>query len=394
MAGIFFEEMVRVEVRLPILDLTRAFKDVREEVQAAVDRVFDAQSFILGREVRAFEEHVESYLELPEGAAVGCASGSDALLLALMALGVGPGDEVVTTPYTFFATASAVTRLGATPVFADIDPDTYNVDLQGVLRRLTPRTKVFLPVHLFGQTVPIEEIAPLLKERGVKVVEDAAQAFGAWRRVGDRTLRAGAWGDVGCFSFFPTKNLGGCGDGGMVTARDPEIVARLRQLRVHGEGAAYFHQEVGLNSRLDALQAAILDVKLPHLEEWNEARRQAADRWHLAFETRGLSDRVRAPKVLPGNGHIYHQYVVRVPRRDAMMAWLEERGFVTRVYYPLPLHLQPCFAFLGGREGDCPEAERLSREALALPIFPGIKPEEQEALADAVGEFLKAEGAQ
>lgn len=394
MAGIFFEEMVRVEVRLPILDLTRAFKDVREEVQAAVDRVFDAQSFILGREVRAFEEHVESYLELPEGAAVGCASGSDALLLALMALGVGPGDEVVTTPYTFFATASAVTRLGATPVFADIDPDTYNVDLQDVLRRLTPRTKVFLPVHLFGQTVPIEEIAPLLEERGVKVVEDAAQAFGAWRRVGDRILRTGAWGDVGCFSFFPTKNLGGCGDGGMVTARDPEIVARLRQLRVHGEGAAYFHQEVGLNSRLDALQAAILDVKLPHLEEWNEARRQAADRWHLAFETRGLSDRVRAPKVLPGNGHIYHQYVVRVPRRDAMMAWLEERGFVTRVYYPLPLHLQPCFAFLGGRECDCPEAERLSREALALPIFPGIKPEEQEALADAVGEFLKAEGAQ
>ena len=387
MAGIFFEEMVRVEVRLPILDLTRAFKDIREEVQAAVDRVFDAQSFILGLEVRAFEEHVESYLELPEGAAVGCASGSDALLLALMALGVGPGDEVVTTPYTFFATASAVTRLGATPVFADIDPDTYNVDLQGVLRRLTPRTKVFLPVHLFGQTVPIEEIAPHLEERGVKVVEDAAQAFGAWRRVGDRILRAGAWGDVGCFSFFPTKNLGGCGDGGMVTARDPEIVARLRQLRVHGEGAAYFHQEVGLNSRLDALQAAILDVKLPHLEEWNEARRQAADRWHLAFETRGLSDRVRAPKVLPGNGHIYHQYVVRVPRRDAMMAWLEERGFVTRVYYPLPLHLQPCFAFLGGRPGDCPQAERLSQESLALPIFPGLEAEEQERLVEAIAAF-------
>ena len=374
--------------RLPMLNLTCAFEEIRGEVSAAVERVFDTQSFILGREVRAFEEHVESCLHLPENGAIGCASGTDALLLALMALDVGPGDEVITTPYTFFATAGAVTRLGAVPIFADIDPGTYNVDLEDVRRKLTPRTKVFLPVHLFGQMTPLEEIAPLLAERGVKIVEDAAQAFGTWRRVGEEIRRAGTVGDLGCFSFFPTKNLGGCGDGGMIAAKDPELSARLRRLRVHGEDATYFHQEVGLNSRLDAIQAAILDVKLPHLEMWNEERRQVADRWHMALETRGLTDRVKVPAELPGNYHIYHQYVVRTPRRDELMAWLEERGFTTRVYYPLPLHLQPCFAFLGGRRGDCPEAERLSQEALALPIFPGLKWEEQEALADAMAEFM------
>ena len=385
---------------LPILDLSRAFEGIREEARTAVDRVFDAQSFILGREVRAFEEHVESYLELPEGGAVGCASGTDALLLALMALNLGPGDEVVVPTYTFFATAGAVTRLGATPVFADIDPATYNVSLSDVERKLTPRTRAFIPVHLFGQMVPIEPdkgLGALLRERGVRVVEDAAQAFGAWWRVEDgnsgegRIARAGTVGDIGCFSFFPTKNLGGCGDGGMVVTSNPGLAARLRKLRVHGEGATYFHEEVGLNSRLDAIQAAILDVKLPHLEEWNMARRSAAAYYRLAFETRGLTGpgRMTLPVELEGNWHIYHQYVVRAPRRDDMMAWLEERGFSTRVYYPLPLHLQPCFACLGGREGDCPEAERLAKEALALPIFPGLRPEEQDALVGAIAEFLR-----
>ncbi|MCR5346999.1 MAG: DegT/DnrJ/EryC1/StrS family aminotransferase [Fretibacterium sp.] len=376
--------------RVPILDLKRAFKDIRGEVQAALDRVFDTQSFILGPVVRAFEEHVESYLELPDsGAAVGCASGSDALLLALMALDIRPGDEVITTPYTFFATASAVTRLGAVPVFADIDPGTYNIDLADVERRITPRTKVFLPVHLFGQMVPMEKIVPLLKDRGIKIVEDAAQAFGAWRRTENRIVRAGTAGDVGCYSFFPTKNLGGCGDGGMMVTSSPELAARLRKLRVHGEGSTYFHEEVGLNSRLDALQAAILDVKLPHLEAWNEERRSLAAFYRLCFEKRGLTrpGGIKLPVELEDNGHIYHQYVIRTPQRDSLMAWLEERGIAARVYYPLPLHLQPCFAFLNGRPGDCPEAEKLSREALALPIFPGLQAEEQERLADAVAEF-------
>ena len=374
--------------RLPILDLSRAYAEIRDEVRGALERVFEAQSFVLGREVRAFEEHVESYLELPEGSAIGCASGTDALILALMALGVGPGDEVVTTPYSFFATAGAVVRLGARPVFADIDPVTGNIDLAEVERRLTPRTKAFLPVHLFGQTVPLEGISALCAERGVAIVEDAAQAFGAWRRVENRIARAGAVGDVGCYSFFPTKNLGGCGDGGMVVTRDAERAERLRRLRVHGEGRTYFHEEVGLNSRLDALQAAVLDVKLPHLERWNADRRLCADRYRLFFESRGLTDRVVLPEELSGNHHIYHQYVVRVPDRDRLMAHLDGLGLTTRVYYPLPLHLQPCFAFLGGRPGDCPQAERLSQEALALPIFPGLEAEEQERLVEAVAVFM------
>ena len=380
--------MVGVNDRLPILDLSRAYAEIRDEVRQALERVFDAQSFILGREVRAFEEHVESYLELPEGGAVGCASGTDALVLALMALGVGPGDEVVTTPYSFFATAGAIVRLGATPVFADIDPATYNIDLRDAERRMTPRTKVFLPVHLFGQMVPLEGIAELCAARGVAIVEDAAQAFGAWRRVGDGIERAGTVGAVGCFSFFPTKNLGGCGDGGMVAARDEKHAGRMRRLRVHGEGSTYFHEEVGLNSRLDAIQAAILDVKLPHLERWNSARRLCADRYRLLFESRGLTGRVTLPEELQGNCHIYHQYVVRVPDRDELMAHLDGRGLAVRVYYPLPLHLQPCFAFLGGRAGDCPEAERLAQEALALPIFPGLEAEEQERVVEAIAEFL------
>lgn len=383
---------------LPILDLTRAWSDVDDAVRSALDEIFAKQSFILGEPVKKFERHAEAYLDLPQGAAVGCASGSDALLLALMALDVGPGDEVITTPYTFFATASAVTRLGAVPVFADIDPRTYNVSLADVERRITPRTKVFMPVHLFGQMVPCEEIAPLLSGKGIRIVEDAAQAFGACRTVGDKIVRAGTAGVIGCYSFFPTKNLGACGDGGMVVSSDAETAERLRKLRVHGSGATYFHEEVGLNSRLDAIQAAILDAKLPHLEAWNDDRRAAADRYRMMFETRGMTaafgedidGRVVLPAELDGNRHIYHQYVVRVPRRDDVMAKLEERGLSTRVYYPLPLHMQPCFAFLGGKAGDCPESERLSREALALPIFPGLTADEQEMLVDAMCEVLRS----
>ncbi|MDR2180583.1 MAG: DegT/DnrJ/EryC1/StrS family aminotransferase [Synergistaceae bacterium] len=376
--------------KLPILDLKRSYAAIKDEIEGALFRVLESQSFILGREVRSFEEHVESYLE--KGWAAGCASGTDALLLALMALDVGPGDEVVTTPYSFFATAGSIVRLGATPVFADIDPATYNIDLKNAVAQFGPKTKAFLPVHLFGQTVPLEEITDLCRERGIAVVEDAAQAFGSWRRVRrngeDRIVRAGVMGDVGCYSFFPTKNLGACGDAGMVVAADEELGKRVKKLRVHGEGAAYFHEEVGLNSRLDALQAAILDVKFRYLETWNAERRVLADRYRMFFAMKKLEDFVQLPKEEEGNFHIYHQYVVRVSRRDALMAHLEERGFSTRVYYPLPLHLQKCFAFLGYRPGDFPESERLAQEALALPIFVGLLPEEQENLVNAIAEFF------
>ncbi|MDR3264634.1 MAG: DegT/DnrJ/EryC1/StrS family aminotransferase [Synergistaceae bacterium] len=405
--------------QLPILDLKRTYADIKDEIQEAVSRVFESQAFILGQEVRTFEEHVESYLErgtitgrssgmdsqgtgsravgCPQGdpsgshslrsRAVGCASGTDALILALMALDVGPGDEVVTTPYSFFATASCIVRVGATPVFADIDPVTYNIDLEKTAAKFGPKTKAFLPVHLFGQTVPLETIADLCRERGVSIVEDAAQAFGSWRRVGDEIVRAGTLGDVGAYSFFPTKNLGACGDAGMIVTADEKIEERLRRLRVHGAGTTYFHDEVGLNSRLDALQAAILDVKFRYLETWNAERRVIADCYRMFFTMRKLEECVTLPTELEDNFHIYHQYVVRAPRRDELTARLEERGFSTRVYYPLPLHLQRCFAFLGYGPGDFPESERLSEEALALPIFNGLLPEEQEKLVDAVAEF-------
>ena len=376
--------------KLPILDLKRSYASVKNEIEEALARVLESQSFILGQEVRTFEEHVECYLE--KGLAVGCASGTDALLLALMALDVGPGDEVVTTPYSFFATASCVARLGATPVFADIDPVTYNIDLKNAVSKFGPRTKAFLPVHLFGQMTPLEEVTELCRERRIAVVEDAAQAFGSWRKVRqggeDTIVRAGVMGDVGCYSFFPTKNLGACGDAGMVVAGDEELGKRLRRLRVHGEGAMYFHDEVGLNSRLDAIQAAILDVKFRHLETWNAERRCLADRYRMFFTMQKLDAIVELPVEREGNFHIYHQYVVRVPKRDALMAYLEDRGFSTRVYYPLPLHLQRCFGFLGYKEGDFPESERLSQEALALPIFIGLLPEEQEKLVDAIAKFL------
>jgi len=374
---------------LPILDLKRSYADIKEEIQEALSRVLDSQSFILGQEVETFEEHVESYLE--KGVAVGCASGTDALILALMALDIKPGDEVVTTPYSFFATASCITRLGAVPVFADIDPKTYNIDLDKAASKFGAKTRAFLPVHLFGQMAPLEEISALCRERSIAIVEDAAQAFGSWRRIrkGENAIvRAGVMGDIGCYSFFPTKNLGAYGDAGMVVALDEKIAARLKTLRVHGSGTTYFHDEVGLNSRLDSIQAAILDVKFRYLEEWNAERRVMADRYRMLFNMKSLGEFVTLPAELEDNFHIYHQYAIRVRKRDELMQYLEKQGISTRVYYPLPLHLQKCFAFLGYSPGDFPEAERLARESLALPIFNGLLPEEQERLVNAVADFF------
>ena len=375
---------------VPILDLKRSFSEIKPEIFSAIERIFDAQSFILGQEVKTFEAHCESYLDVPEGSCVGCASGTDALLLALMSLDLKPGDEVITTPFTFFATAGAIARLGATPVFADVDPATYNIDLPSAMAKITPKTRAFLPVHLFGQMCPIEGVIDELHGRGIAVIEDSAQAFGATRNVDGKILRAGTVGDVGCYSFFPTKNLGGCGDGGMAVTCDKDRAERLRRLRVHGSGTTYYHDEVGINSRLDAIQAAILDVKLRHLEAWNEERRKVAEHYRLLFKAAGLHDYITPPAELDGNRHIYHQYVVRVhERRDELMSCLEERGFSVRVYYPLSLHLQPCFRYLGYKAGDFPVSEQLTREVMALPVYPGLTENEQEELVRHIKNFFR-----
>ena len=376
---------------VPILDLTRSFNEIKPEVFSALERVFNAQSFILGSEVKNFETHCEKYLDIPENSAIGCASGTDALLLALMAIDIKPGDEVITTPFTFFATSGTIARLGATPVFVDVEPDTFNINLEQALSKITAKTRAFLPVHLFGQVCPIESVIDSFHDKGVKVIEDSAQAFGACRFEGDKILRAGTIGDIGCYSFFPTKNLGGCGDGGMTVTRDSNLADRLRKLRVHGSGKTYFHDEVGINSRLDALQAAILDIKLKHLDKWNEERRKLADYYKLLFKTHDLNEFISAPVELENNYHIYHQYVIRVKsKRDELMNYLDNNGFAARVYYPLSLHLQPCFKYLGYHEGDFPVSERLTREVLALPIFPGLKADEQESLVEAIAKFFRS----
>ncbi len=372
--------------KIPSFDLTRNYDRVKEEVRVALDRVLETQHFILGPEVDCLEKEIAAYLEVES--AVGCASGTDALVLALMSLDLREGDEVITTPFTFFATASCITRNGARPVFADVDPDTYNLDMNLVMQKITPRTKAVLPVHLFGQMCRLELVKDELKDRGIALIEDCAQAIGAHRMTDKKIRRAGSVGDLGCFSFFPTKNLGCYGDGGMVSIPGgKELADRIRSLRVHGSGKTYFHDEVGINSRLDALQAAILRVRLRHLEEWNEERRIVAERYMLLFREKGLLGKITPPTEDEGNRHVYHQYVVKAERRDELQAYLEERGVATRVYYPLPLHLQHCFSDLGYREGDFPVSEKLAHSVLALPIFPELLPEEQERTVEEIAGF-------
>ena len=376
---------MRESVRIPSFDLKRNYERIEGEIMEAVRRVLSSQCFIMGPEVAEFEREAAAYLEAPR--AVGCASGTDALLLALMALDVGPGDEVITTPFSFFATASCIVRSGARPVFVDVEPGTYNISMERVLDAITPRTKAVIPVHLFGQLCRLEEIAPELAARGISIIEDCAQSFGAHRMCGDRIMRSGSWGRFGCFSFFPTKNLGAYGDAGMVCRKDPGDSDRISRLRVHGAAETYIHDESGLNSRLDAIQAAVLRVRLRHVERWIEERREAARRYDLMFAERGMLDAVTLPAEDAGNRHTYHQYVVRARDRDALQNFLSGRGIVTRVYYPMALHLQPCMTSAGYARGDMPTAERLTEEVLALPMFPEILPEEQEYVVSAVFDF-------
>ncbi len=372
-------------MQVPLLDLKQQHAALREELRAALERVLDSQQFILGEDVRLLEAELAAYTRARH--AVGCGSGSDALLLALLALDVRAGAEVVTTPFTFFATAGAVVRAGARPVFVDIEPRTYNLDPARVEAAVTGRTRALLPVHLYGQCAEMDEVLRVSRERGVPVIEDAAQAVGA---SDDKGRSAGSIGDAGCFSFYPTKNLGAAGEAGLVTTNDDRLAERLRRLRVHGGATEYHHDEVGFNSRLDTLQAAVLRVKLPHLDRWSDARRERAGTYTRLLEEAGLTEFVTPPHVRPGARHIFHQYVVRVPapRRDPLVEHLKQNGVGTKVYYPVPLHLQPCFADLGYREGDFPESERAARETLALPMFPELTRAQQEYVVETLRRFF------
>lgn len=369
-------------MKVPLLDLQGQYQELREELLAAVARVFDSQRFVLGDQGRALEIEIAAYSQTKY--AIGCASGSDALLLALMALDIKAGDEVITTPFTFFATGSAITRLGGRPVFVDIDPLTYNIDPQAVARAITPRTKAIMPVHLYGQCADMDGLLQIAARQQIPVVEDAAQAIGAE----DTQRRAGSIGIMGCFSFYPSKNLGGAGDGGMLTTNDPQLAARLQILRVHGGATEYRHAEVGINSRLDELQAAVLRVKLKYLDRWSEQRRVNARRYDELFHEREREFAVVTPFVREEARHIFHQYVLRVPKhRDDLVKHLAENGVGTGIYYPIPLHLQECFAFLGYRAGDCPEAERAAKETIALPIYPELTENQQRHVVDSLLSF-------
>jgi dTDP-4-amino-4,6-dideoxygalactose transaminase len=370
-------------VNVPLLDLKAQYRTIRAEVLEAMATVCDEQGFVLGPRVSAFEEAIAKYVG--SARAIGCASGSDALLLALMAMGVRAGDEVITVPFTFFATAGAISRLGAKPVFVDIQSDTFNIDPQQVERALTPRTKAIIPVHLFGQCADMAVLNQIGRQRRVRVIEDACQAIGA----AQHGKRAGILGDTGCFSFFPTKNLGGFGDGGMITTNEGGLAESMAMLRVHGSRVRYLHEAVGINSRLDALQAAVLHVKLKYLDQWTEGRRRNAGRYGQLFADAKLQDRVVLPPTATGNFHVYNQYTVRVQKRDELRSFLKENGVGSEVYYPLPLHLQNCYRELGYQKGAFPVSERAAEEVLSLPIYAELTGEQQGYVVEKIAEFFR-----
>jgi dTDP-4-amino-4,6-dideoxygalactose transaminase len=366
---------------IPFLDLRAQYASTRNEVLEAVTRVLESQHFILGHEVEAFEKEVAALTACRY--AIGCASGSDALILALLALEIGRGDEVITTPFTFVASAGSIARVGAKPVFVDIEPDTFNICPRAIEKALTPRTKAILPVHLFGLAANMNEIVDIAAAHRIAVIEDAAQAIGA--RYEGRAV--GSVGLIGCFSFFPSKNLGGAGDGGLVTTNDPALAERLRLLRAHGARTKYEYELLGMNSRLDALQAAILGVKLRHLEKWTAGRRRNAQRYRDLFHEFRLESMVRSPAAPSGFMHVYNQFTIRVRDRDALREHLRKRGVPSEIYYPKPLHLQDAFAYLGHRVGDFPESEAAALEVLSLPIYPELTDEEQRSVVAAIADF-------
>lgn len=369
-------------MKVPLLDLQAQWATVQDEVRPALERVCASQRFVMGPEVEGLEHEIAALCGVGHG--VGVSSGSDALLVSLMALGVGPGDEVITTAFSFFATVGAIARLGARPVFVDIDPATFNLDARAVVAALGPKTAAVLPVHLFGRVADLDPLLEAVAAAGVPVIEDAAQAIGAVRPDG---RRAGSLGRGGCFSFFPSKNLGAFGDGGMVVTDDPAFAARIRLLRQHGSHPKYYHAFIGGNFRLDAIQAAVLRVKLKRLPDWTRARRRNAAGYHERLAAAGLLDVVQTPEDVPG--HVYNQYVVRVPDRDALRAHLEAAGIGTEIYYPVPLPHQACFEALGHRPGDFPAAEAAAREVLALPIYPELSSDQQDFVVSAIRAFYR-----
>jgi dTDP-4-amino-4,6-dideoxygalactose transaminase len=378
---------------IPLLDLKQQHTRIGDEIRQAIDRVIESQQFILGPEVEALEREVAAYSHCDYG--IGVSSGTDALLVALMALDIKPGDEIITTPYSFFATAGSVARLGARPVFADIDPNTYNIVPEKIEERITARTRALMPVHLYGQTAEMDSIIEVARRHNLFVIEDAAQAIGAEHK----GRRAGSIGDMGCFSFYPTKNLGGFGDGGMVTTNSAALDERVRRLRNHGYTARYYNKEVGGNFRLDAIQAAVLRVKLKYLDEWTQARRLNAARYRSLFDEAHVAlrdeasaatskdDGVLLPSEAREGRHIYNQFVISSRRRDELQSFLKARRIGTEIYYPVPLHLQECFTGLGYAEGDFPNSERAARETLALPIYPELTAEQQRVVVETIREF-------
>jgi len=371
------------KLRFPFLDLAAQFANIREEVMDAVSRVLQAQQFILGPEVEKFETDVSTYVGSTD--AVACASGSDALLLALMVHGLQAGDEVITTPFTFIATAAVPAHLGVRPVFVDIKADTYNIDVEQIEAAVSPRTRAIIPVHLFGLPADMKPLIELAARRDLKVIEDAAQAIGAEYA----KQKVGTFGSIGCFSFFPSKNLGCAGDGGLVTTNDAGIAAVLRRLRNHGSTQKYYYERLGVNSRLDALQAAILRVKLKYLPQWTAARRHNAEYYRALIAQHGLQPYIIPPSEPANCTHVYNQFTIRARTRDELRAFLTEEGIPTEVYYPSPLHLQAAFAYLGYKPGQFPEAERASREVLALPIYPEITRNQQELVVQSMASFYK-----
>jgi dTDP-4-amino-4,6-dideoxygalactose transaminase len=381
----------KTAANIPMLDLSRQYAGLRDEILAAVARACDSQRYILGEDAIAFEREFAALCGTTD--AVGCASGTDGLWLALAAAGIGPGDSVITTPFSFFATASSILRAGAKPVFADVDPETLNLSAASVeehLKRIPQGAKALMPVHLYGQCADIDRLDPLAAEFKLHMIEDAAQAVGAtWNGKPAGSLSAAA-----AFSFYPTKNLSAFGDAGAVTTSDAKIAERMRSLRNHGSKQRYYHDEVGANSRLDSIQAAVLRVKMPHLAGWNNARRERAQLYTQLLTSAGLTKiganstaPVRLLKTLPAAHHIYHQYVIRVQDRDKLRAFLAERGVGAEIYYPIPLHLQKCFGYLGYAPGSLPEAEQAALDVLALPMFAELQPDEQQHVVDSIAEF-------